>query len=462
MIDEAGASPAFAKRVNAALAATKGPAAVAALVDRRLAALERARGFVDREKARGFTADLDASVKVIVDELGAADPAGAIDRLLRFLASAPGVFDRVDDSNGRVQAVYHAAVAAAGPLTARLSDDDKAALPARFQPRLAEDPWRYLADAAVAATAHLPPAALAAMDAMLACELDALGPASAGERDWNRRARIGGLVEIRKAIADRRGDVDGWIALETGNGGGPLDTLAIARRLLTAGRPREALDWVRRPGRPGIGVMDWNDRADGNLIRRPDERARTALEAGILEALGDHDAAQSLRWRTFEGTLDLGMLREHVARLPDFAEFETLDRAFVHAAAHADIHRALALFLEWPRLDLAAKHVIDRRDRWDGRNYGVLAPAAETLEADHPAAATVLLRALVDDVLKRAQSTAYGHAARYLERLDALAPRLDPSECPGEHAAWRAAIAKAHARKSGFWAQVRARGEAAD
>jgi len=47
--------------------------------------------------------------------------------------------------------------------------------------------------------------------------------------------------------------------------------------------------------------------------------------------------------------------------------------------------------------------------------------AAETLEPDHPAAATILYRALLDDIPDRARSPAYGHAARYLQKLDALA-----------------------------------------
>ena len=67
VLDGAENSPPFRKLVNAALAAAKGPDAVAKLVDRRLAALERARSFIDWEKARTFEADLAATVKSIVD-----------------------------------------------------------------------------------------------------------------------------------------------------------------------------------------------------------------------------------------------------------------------------------------------------------------------------------------------------------------------------------------------------------
>jgi hypothetical protein len=57
VIDEAKRNAAFRKLVAAALAATKGPTAVAALIDKRLAGLDRAKGFVDWEKAKSFTAE---------------------------------------------------------------------------------------------------------------------------------------------------------------------------------------------------------------------------------------------------------------------------------------------------------------------------------------------------------------------------------------------------------------------
>jgi hypothetical protein len=49
----------------------------------------------------------------------------------------------------------------------------------------------------------------------------------------------------------------------------------------------------------------------------------------------------------------------------------------------------LAFFLDWPRLDLAAKLVVNRRAEWEGRHYEALLAAAETLEPDHPVAATI-------------------------------------------------------------------------
>ena len=112
VIGEAKRNAAFRKLVAAALAATKGPAAVAAIIDKRLAGLDRAKAFVDWEKAKTFSADIAATLATITEELGSADPDAAVDRLVRFLSTADRVSERIDDSNGRLQNVYHEAAAA--------------------------------------------------------------------------------------------------------------------------------------------------------------------------------------------------------------------------------------------------------------------------------------------------------------------------------------------------------------
>ena len=49
----------------------------------------------------------------------------AIERLLRFIATHEQVFERVDDSHGRVRDVYYRAIEQAGAVAARLSDEEK-------------------------------------------------------------------------------------------------------------------------------------------------------------------------------------------------------------------------------------------------------------------------------------------------------------------------------------------------
>ena len=457
VLSEVERNAAFKKIVNAALASTRGPDAIAALIDRRLAALQRARGFIDWEKRKAFAADLKATLATITDELGAVDPAAAVERLLRFLATAEGVFERVDDSTGQVQAVYHEAASAVPSLAEKLADKEKAHLPDRLMPLLRADDYGLIERVVSAVVPLLPSSVIGHFDAVLIAAAQEIGPVRSEARDWERRLRLDRVIRARQAIADQRGDVDTFISLEQERPSRLQDTLGVAERLLTAGRLQEALDWVRRPSRPGPRVLDWQDLEDEAEGHDLPDLTRVRLEVRILEAMGDREAAQALRWQTFEATLDDTILRDFLAHLPDFAEFEVLDRAFAHAAAYPHRYRSLAFFLAWPRLDLAAKLVLEHRGTWEGRRYGALVPAAEALEDAHPAAATVLYRALIGDILTRARSPAYGHAARYLGRLDALAPRVEPLPDWPDHAAYRAELKRAHGRKSGFWSLVNAR-----
>jgi hypothetical protein len=142
-----------------------------------------------------------------------------------------------------------------------------------------------------------------------------LGPIKDADRDWKRRAKTDRIICLRQAIAD----VEAFIALEKSRPEVHHNTMAIAERLCDTGRHSEAFEWVRKRGRPGLKVMTYDDLADGSSPRDVPDLARTRLEIRILEAMGDRTTAQNLRWKTFETTLDIGMLRDHIARLPDFA-----------------------------------------------------------------------------------------------------------------------------------------------
>ncbi len=460
VLDASARDSAFKRLVAAALAGAKGPKAAAAVIDRKIGAIERAKGFVEWDRAKTFAADLDMTVKAIVDELGPADPLLAIERLLRFIATHQAVFERIDDSQGRVQDIYETAIDALRPLVASVPEAEREPLPDMIMVALGRETHGYLPMVVSAVAADIPPAALARWDAELAARHAAIPGKSDGSRSWTGEAGVSGLVACRQAIAEARGDLDGFIALEEAKHPNLRNTVDIAERLLAAGRATEALEWVRRTHGRRVGAMSSSDLADGSSVRDPSSNRRVSLEARILEALGDLAAAQDLRWSSFMTTLDVGMLREHVAHLEDFAEFDVLDHAFDHVSSATAAYSALTFFIEWPKLDRAAKLVVERRDTWDGRHHYALLPAAQALEEAQPAAATILYRALINDILSRAKSAAYAHGAKYLARLNELAVASDAAAVPdmSRHATFTAELAKAHGRKTSFWSQVRATG----
>ncbi len=461
ILEEVGQSPAFKKRVTAAIAALQGPDTVAAVIDRRLAALEKARGYIDWQKRKAFAADLDATVTTMLSDLRPLDAGMALDRLTRFLATADATLERVDDSSGQIHAVFETAAEAAVGIAVALPPETTEAFATRLVAGLARDGFGFFGAILDTLVPKLPTDSLDRFDAVLVDALAAVPkpapktghPAfAAGETEWERRYYRQKLGKLRQAVADARGHVDAFIALETQIAPDRPDVAAVAERLLTASRPEEALDWIRRKPRGGGTALTVETLLDGASGLRASAPDRTALEARILDALGRKDEAQALRWDRFERTLDPQTLRDYLAKLPDFEDEEALERAFALAETRKDPHFGLYFLVGWPNLDRADRLVLARRTEWSGRNWEVLAPAADALAPDHPLAASLLYRVLIDDILERARSNAYGHAARDLAKLKALADEMEPGSLEPDHASYVAGLRRAHGRKYGFWA----------
>lgn len=237
MLDEAERNAGFRRQVKAALAGKSGPVAIAKLVDRRLSGLARARSFIEWDKARAFADDLRSLTDTLASELGAAAPALALDWLLRFIATHEQVFERVDESSGRVQDIYCQAVAATGDLARRLTPAEADHLPEKIMTALGESTHGYLAEVTTAVAPHLPQDSLARWDADLK-EVIAERQAEEALRvpDCWFYSMTSQWVEMRQTIARARGDLDLLVALETAKRPHMQDTLGIAAQLLEAGR----------------------------------------------------------------------------------------------------------------------------------------------------------------------------------------------------------------------------------
>nr|WP_300075044.1 DUF6880 family protein [uncultured Ruegeria sp.] len=115
---------------------------------------------------------------------------------------------------------------------------------------------------------------------------------------------------------------------------------------------------------------------------------------------------------------------------------------------------ALQFLILWPSLDHAAKLVRARAGAIDGDYYELLSPAADTLDARDPLAATLLRRAMIDFTLQAARSKRYRHAARHLQECKNLADRIAPFAPHIDHATYVNQLRRDHSKKSAFWDKV--------
>ena len=73
-----------------------------------------------------MAADLDIQRRAIVETVAKSDPPEALDLLWRFMALAPPVFERCDDSSGTVIGVFREACSDMGDLALKASTDPQA------------------------------------------------------------------------------------------------------------------------------------------------------------------------------------------------------------------------------------------------------------------------------------------------------------------------------------------------
>jgi hypothetical protein len=238
-------------------------------------------------------------------------------------------------------------------------------------------------------------------------------------------------------IAEALGDVDAYLALFDARQLSWPDTAAdVARYLLAAGRPEQALAVLER-AREAAATMDapaWHD-----------------TRIAVLEALSRDEEAQQQRWRCFCRTLSIPHLRQYLRRLDDFEDVEAEESALRVAEAHHQPLRALEFLVGWPALPRAARHVIEHGAVWDGDAYEILAPAAERLSADHPVAATLLLRSMVVFALATGRARRYRHAAEHLRTCELLAARIDDWQGVEPHTSFAGRLREAFATRWSFW-----------
>jgi hypothetical protein len=418
---------AIRRRLRYALAQTRGADAVAREVRKRLAGMRRAGSFIDWHRAKQLAGDLEQQRALIVDKIAPEDPVTALELAWRFMELAEPVYARCDDSSGWVGSVFRTMVEDLGRIATAAQPD-----PAALADRLAE---------AVSSNGYgqydrLVPVLAPALGAVGLARLKAHFSARLAAEPDQRESAV--CRSVLMDVADAEGDPDAYAALHDAKlRRVPKIAAEIARRFLAAGRAAEALAALEEA--PTEPRRLWPDFAW--------EDAR--IDA--LEALGRQDEAQALRWSCFERSLSSGHLRDYLKRLRPVEQLDTEERAMAFAQEYKSALQSLSFFVHWPALQEAARLVTRRAADLDGNHYHLLSPAAEALMARHPLAASLALRAMIDDTLEHGRSTRYRHAVRHLATCAALAAGILDWQGFESHEDYRARLAERHKRKVSFW-----------
>jgi hypothetical protein len=442
-------NPSLKRRLRFELAGKSGPDVIAIDIGKRLISLKQAHSFIDWQKCRAFAKDIDLLRQMIVEKVAEERPDLALDLLWRFMALASPTIERVDDSNGNVSEVFRAACADLGTVAAKGSPD-----PIRLADRVLE----ALTSNTYGQYDHLVAAIFPALGETgvqhLKQQLTAALKQPAGKDVHGIRSNA--FKSALQDIADQQGDVDAFIAQESQSARKtPAVAASIGQRLLAASRPREALEVLKNAVREQEAPS--TEDLEDDLLYGPNELGVSQWGDVWVEALVANNRlseAQQFRWSRFERYLDSKSLQAYLKALPDFEDIEAEQKAIQHALTFPHFATALQFLINWPDHHGAAHLVLHRCAEVNGNLYFLLDPAAKALEDPYPHIATLLYRAMIEDTLKGAKSTRYGHAARHLLACQSLLHLTKNQDSIESHSAFLARIKANHSRKTGFWSRV--------
>ena len=395
----------------------------------RIAAFRRSRRFV----RWGESAALSRRLEELLADIDAAvdDPRQGAELLLAFYGTDKGTLGNCDDSSGHVGDVYRlAAVEVFVAYAARCSDKEWLAKQVLRVNR--DDDFGVRDTLLYHARRYLPEPIIRTMIA----ELQQTAKA---EPDTFARRYPLRLVE---ALARQVGDAALFAKtrLESWGKDAPAACADIAEVYLENGDPATALTWLERiPAGEGF---------------RADERDR--LLVAVHGQLGDAEAQADAAWRVFRRARSVPGLEKLLAVIGEDQRTEVLDTEAAAILAAAELSYGDAAFLvEAERLDDAERYLLDRAAQINGDYYERLLPLAEAMhDSGRELAAVVVFRALVDSILRRARSVIYGHAVRYLRRLERMAPTVGDWRGFEDHEAYVAGLRARHGQKRSFWGRV--------
>jgi len=397
----------------------------------KLAGLRRMRRFVDWRESRAFARKLEHNLQEL--KSGVDDPRKGAELVAAFFRTDAPVLGNCDDSSGIVGNIYRFDARELFVAYARRCSD-KEWLSNLALELCCDDEYGIRALLINDASEYMSEEVMRSMIFRLWSDFDK-------EPDEHTKRSGLHLVEslarqLKDAPLFEKARRKSWPHLS------PAACEDIARVYYESGSPTEALSWLER-----VQVEE---------AFRGDERDRLLFE--ISGELGDEERRMKTAWRIFRRNRSRETLNILLSAVGEESREEVIEGEAAAIMQGQRLSYTDARFLlEAGLLDEAESYFAKYREQLNGDVYQILLPLAKRMEKRGRAlAASLLFRALLDSILKRALSKYYPYGVRYLRKLDELAGNVrNWGEVPA-HAAYFEAIRQAHHRKHSFWTRYEA------
>lgn len=262
------------------------------------------------------------------------------------------------------------------------------------------------------------------------------------EADEYRKRHFQRAIE---SLASQTGDAELFekVRLESEQEPGISGCLDIARVYLESGDPKKALEWVNGiPSHETFMVREKND-----LLQK------------IYGRLGNSGKQAEMAWHNFRTLRSLNTLENLIKVIGEEKREQVIEdeAAMIIDEGRVD-YSDIQFLINVRRFDEAEICILAKAGtrNLDGQYYYTLLPMARAMESDgRMLAASLIYRALLESILDRKYYKAYTHAAKYLRKLDMLAPEIEDWEDMDEHGMYHVWLNQVHGKKSSFWRHYR-------
>lgn len=394
----------------------------------KLAGLKRSKSYIPWGKSHDFSLELQQLLDML--KLGTVDPATGCRLVAKFYECDQATFGRCDDSSGYIGIVFRHDAAELFSQYAQRCDDKQWVADLVFDLNKEDD--YGVRDALIyCASDYLSQSVIESLIHRIQ-KTEELESDKYVKQNWLR------LIE---SLANQIKNPELFLSTRTASGA-PLNDSAwldIAEVYLNSGKAGSALTHLEK-------IQD----EDTHLTHRRDQ-----MLLKVYEQLGESQKQEYMAWKLFRR----GRTNQSLEDLLTVIGKEQRDGVLQEELPliHANISLSLtdAIFLvDMGLMDEVARYVLARVGQLNGDHYYDLLPLAKTLEkAGHRLSASVLYRSLLDSILHRAKSTIYHHGARYLKKLDQMAPNIDNWHDVPDHQTYFQELRQNHGRKPAFWSK---------
>lgn len=397
-------------------------------VKSRIAGLKRGRRFIEYRESNAFALKLERLLEDI-DTL-AESPRQGVELVAAFIQTDSAVLGRADDSNASIGDVYR--IFAGDAFVSHASQcEDKEWVYNIVLKLYAKDEYG-VRDSIIANSANFLPESLLRR---MVDEFWSLGEKEAGQlKRYHWYLAIQSIArQLKDPVLFERACRAKWPELPTAG------NRNIAEVYFECGYPLVALQWL--------------DKVPSDETFQLDEREKLLLK--VLTELGERTRAEEVVWRIFRRSRN----KETLSLLLDVVGADKRQQLVDHEAAaileSPELDYVDASFLlELERFAEAEQYLLERSDQLNGDYYYYLLPWAKTFEKQERfLTASILYRALLESILRRAKSKYYPYGVRYLRKLDDLAAHIDDWRGQPDHDDYKVNLQLEHKLKRSFWAR---------